>query len=208
MKKVFGLLMAALLMLGSCAAENQAADYYAEGLKVTKLMGEIAGSEDYLSLLSGQNVEAVREKVDTKDYDAPTAVYAVGMKDREGFLKQMLAGDMLEIWEKLPEELRQQIIGKINVQTICNVTNGRQSVDNIAFASVSVATVQDSGIEPEGEESLYYLYVFEKGTPVLVSFGYHAAGGMFLFLTKEETASLAALQQALPNLEITPVEIP
>lgn len=208
MKKIWGLLMAAMLLLGSCASGEQAADYYTAGLKVTKLLGEIAGSEDYLSLISGQNMEAVRERVDTKDYDAPTAVYAVRMKDREGFLKQNLTGDMLESWEKLSKELQDQIAKKISVQTICSVMNGRQSAECIAFSSVTAATIQDSGIEPEGEESRQYLYVFEQGTPILVSFGYHAAGGMFLFLTREETGSLAALREALPDLEITSVEIP
>ena len=45
-----------------------------------------------------------------------------------------------------------------------------------------------------------------KGTPILVSFGYHGASGSFVFLPKEQCGTLADLQAALPELEITPVE--
>ena len=56
------------------------------------------------------------------------------------------------------------------------------------------------------EENACYLYVFEKGTPILVTFSYHTASGQFMFLTREQTASLSDLRDALPDLEVTRVE--
>ena len=79
-----------------------------------------------------------------------------------------------------------------------------QGAAEIAFASAAAAVVRNEALTDESV--VYYLYIFEKGTPILVSFGYHGASGSFVFLPKEQCGTLADLQGTLPELEITPVE--
>ena len=57
------------------------------------------------------------------------------------------------------------------------------------------------------ENNVSYLYLFEKGTPILVTFGYHTATGMFVFIPAESRESAESLKAVLPFVEITPVEI-
>ena len=59
--------------------------------------------------------------------------------------------------------------------------------------------------ELTGDETASYLYTFEKGIPILVSFGYHGASGMFVFIPKE-AQNLEGIRAALPGLTVEPVE--
>ena len=169
-------------------------------------MGEIAGNEAYLSAFGRPETwTEVREAADTGDYDQPTAVYSVRLEDAEGYVREMFAADdeTRELWENLPEELTQQLLYRVTPATFCNMANGRAGVASISFASAATAMIRNS--ELTGDETASYLYTFDKGIPILVSFGYHGASGMFVFIPKE-AQNLEGIRAALPGLTVEPVE--
>ena len=183
-------------------------DYYHIGLEVTSVMSEIAGSETYLSLYGTPDTWSdIREAVNTGDYDKPVAVYAVTLDNPEAYLKIMIDKDpdSSSQWNSLSDNLQEQLLNKIGVTTICSIVNGQAGASSISFASVAQAFIKNSDLTEENNVS--YLYLFEKGTPILVTFGYHTATGMFVFIPAESRESSDSLKAVLPFVEITPVEI-
>ena len=205
MKKWFILMLAAALLLSTAALGESKTDYRTAGLEVTKIMGQIAADENYISLISGVGeIETIRETVNTGDYDRPAAVYELKLKDPRAFAESTMNENTRETWAKIPEELKEQALRRFNVQALCTMYTSRQGAAFVAFSSATVAVVPIEDLT--AEESVCYLYTFEKGTPILVTFGYRGASGTFVFLPKEQCATPADLQTALPDLEITLVE--
>ena len=213
MKRLICMLISATMLFlaaGSASGETAEPGYYHIGLKVTELMGEITDSEDYLSMLTlPESFSQVREKINTHDYNRPVAVYSVSMSDPKAFLEEMMFRndpETLEAWNRLSPALQDQLLGRIGVQTLISIINARAGTEYIAFFSVATAFVRDELLTAEG--SRCYLYFFEKGVPILVSFGYHAASGQFFFIPEEarENAETILAYLQLPFLEITPVK--
>lgn len=210
MKKTISiLLLAALLFCAAGNASGEAAkpDYYNAGLEVTALMGEIIDSEAYLSLLvHPETFSKIREEANTHDYGSPVAVYAV-KGDPEALLKEMLLSDPEsgETFNSLSPALQDQLLQRISVQTLCSVFNSRAGADYTAFSSLATVFLREDSLN--AEEPCSYLYIFGKGLPILVSFGYRSAAGMFLFLPEESRKSPEAILSCLnlPGLEVTPV---
>ena len=205
MKKWFIPVLAAMILFSLAACGESKPDYRTAGLEVTKLLGQMAADEHFISMLAGSEaVETIRETVNTGDYDRPVAVYELKMTDPKVYVESNLDEKSRETWDKIPEELKEQTLMRIGVPVLCTMHTSRQSAAEIAFSSLATAIVRNE--ELTAEDTVYYLYIFEKGTPILVSFGYHGASGSFVFLPKEQCGTLADLQAALPELEITPVE--
>ena len=206
LKRILPALLLALLLAAPALCEQAAPGYYEAGIETAKLMGEIAGNRDFLMILIGNSETAdVGQAVAADDYGEPAAVYSLRIGDKEALLESVMDADDRELYGSLPEALREQLLKRLNVQTFCAMQNSKAGIPQIAFASAATAAVRT---ELEPEESLQYLYVFEKGTPVLVSFGYHGASGMFVFLDREQSGSADALRKVFPELEITPLEKP
>ena len=210
-RNILILLTAARLACTTSYAFGESAepDYYQIGLDVTALMSEIVDSDAYLSILTiPKTVEEVREKVNTHDYDRPAAVYSVRLSDFEAFFQEMLLKDAktAETWNSLSPALQEQLLGRISLRSMCSGVNARTGTDAIAFSSVATAFVRNESLT--GAETSDYLYIFEEGTPILVSFGYHSASGFFLFIPKESQGSPEKIRayMNLPYLEISPVK--
>ena len=202
------ILLIMTMFVGIAGFAQAEPDYYHIGLEVTSVMSEIAGSETYLSLYGASDTWSdVRETVNTGDYDKPVAVYAVTMDNPETYLRLMIDRDpdSGSQWNSLSENLQKQLLNKVGISTICNLVNAQAGSASISFASVAQAFIKNSGLTEENNVS--YLYLFEKGTPILVTFGYHTATGMFVFIPAESRESADSLKSVLPYLEITPVEI-
>ena len=193
-------------MAGSAFAEP---DYYHIGLEVTDLMSEVVSSEAYLSIIGGsESIEKVRSIVNTGDYDRPIAVYSISLDERmvQVLLQNMLMQDVKinEAYDGLSEKLKELLRSRISPQSVCSIVNGRAGVDYISFASISQIAMRSEALTDEKGAS--YLYVFEKGSPILVTFGYHAATAMFLFIPKDQQGSLNDIQAALQFLTVKAVQ--
>lgn len=193
-------------MVGSAFAEP---DYYHIGLEVTDLMNEVVSNEAYLSLIgTSGDVEEMRKVVNTGDYDRPIAVYSISLDERmvQVLLQNMLMQDVKinEAYDGLSEKLKELLRSRISVQTVCSIVNGKMGVPYISFASISQIAMRSEALTDE--KGACYLYVFEKGSPILVTFGYHAATAMFLFIPKEQQGSLNDIQAALQFLTVKSVQ--
>ena len=207
MKKLFVLVMALALLLGISPACAEEPDYYRIGLEAAGLLDEIVNSDVYLSLTLVMNdrLEAVREAVNTHDYDSPVAVYEVRLDDVRGFVESSLDPENKAQWDSLPDRLQEQVLLRMGVQTFIARLNSMSGAEYISFASAANAVLRKE--ELTGEKAVYYLYIFEKGTPVLVSFGYHSAAASFVFIPEESRGSLSGIREALGYFEVEPVEM-
>lgn len=204
MKKCLLFFLAAALLLSLSAYAEKEPDYDKAGAEAISVLAEMVENPDYMKILmSNAGVEAIRQSVNTGGYDRPVAVYSLKMKDVKTWVESNLDADTRETWNSLSATLQEQILNRLNVQSYCTRINGLQSPETIAFSSVANAVVRNDDLTVTGGGSR--LYIFEKGTPILVNYGYHSAGASFVFLTPEQTANQEALQKALPDLEITPV---
>ena len=210
-KKICIFLAAALLLFTASGAFGEAAepDYCRIGLKVTAMMSEITDSEAYLSIFGlPERFREVREKVNTHDYDSPVAVYSVTMSDPKAFLEEMFRNEEEgnKLWDSLSPALQDQLLSRIGIQTLCPIVNARAGSEYLSFFNAATVLIQDEGLI--AEKSCVYLYLFEEGVPILVSFGYRAASGTFFYIQKESQGSpediIAYL--AVPCVEIVPVE--
>ena len=210
-KRICILIPAALLLCTACGAFGEAAepDYYRIGLKVTALMSEMMDSEAFLSILTRpEYFSEVLGKVNTHDYDRPVAVYSVTMSDPMAFLEWMFRDEeeVRELWDSLSPALQEQLLMRIGIQTLGPLFNSRAGSEYLSLFNVATAVIQDEGLT--AQKSCVYLYVFEEGVPILVSFGYRAASGSFFYIPKESRGSLEDIiaYLAVPCVEIVPVE--
>ena len=209
---MFFTLLLALSLLPAPAAvsaeEPQGPDYYQAGMETVAMMSEMVNNKDFVLMLSvSDRTDGIRETVNTGDYGSPTAVYSVRLGDVRSLLERNYQPEDLERWNRLPGALQDQFLKRVSVQSLCNIINGRTGTEQLAFANLVTAIVRNDSLP--GGEPLSYLYFFEKGTPILVTFGYHGSTGIFLFLPEEMRTAPETLQGVLQEfgLEIQQVEI-
>jgi len=114
-----------------------------------------------------------------------------------------------EKFDALSPALQEQLLAKASgITALSNIINGQKGVDILSLTSALQAIVKLP--ELETEEPVYYLYLFEKGVPVLVTLSWHHATGMFLVLSEQEAESQETIQALLKPLgvEIFPVDVP
>lgn len=169
-------------------------DYYQEGLKVTKLMGEMLHSDDYYALMGlSDRYDSIRSSADTNDYDAPVAVYSFRKSSTEKFMLAENFQGSREVWTSLSPELQNQLDKRLSMMAFATIINSRYGMDEFTFSSVYMAVNADSRIQGDG--NLGYLYVFEKGTPVMVVFEKGRAIGTLLNINKEFQMTQPVLQE-------------
>ena len=211
MKRVMKTALICVLLLGLCFGLSgcgaREPDYYTAGLEVTKLIGEMIHSRDYCSLFlySMDQFDSIREAADTNDYDAPVAVYSLTMGSCDDLIRKLGGEEEMAKWDRLSESLKDNVRKRYNVQTIASLLNAQQGAGSTALWSVLTASVENDSLNPE--KAVSYLYVFEKGVPVLVTFGYHSAYGIVVSLPEEDRESLSSLRQVFEpyTVEVTRV---
>jgi len=109
----------------------------------------------------------------------------------------------------LSPALQEQVYAKVKgAAFLANQINGRRGVEILAVTSALQVILNKPGLEIAEPE--YYLYLFEKGVPVLVTCSRDTATGVFVAFEKTATESAETLQALLTplGLEAVPVEIP
>lgn len=194
-RAVTAVLLLLCMILPAAAGTAEGPDYHAIGLEVAGVMDEMVRSREYLNmfLYSENSLELVDSTFNTGDYHTPVAVYRLNQTDPQGWLMAQMKDSDREQFDALSPVLQNQIrIRMESLAVISNYFNAQRGVDFLSVASAIQARLEKP--ELEEEKARYYLYVFEKGIPILVSFGYHGAVGTFIGLTAEQTASPEALQ--------------
>ena len=209
-KKGIGILVLTALIFcfaGTALCETTEPDYYSIGLKVTGTMGEMIDSEAFLSLFGSMDAfSSERDEMNTHDYDRPLAVYAVRYHP-ESVLEMLFMSDPEngKVFQSLSPALQDQIRRRFGLKSLASIANGRAGSHYLALCSIATASIWDDSLT--GDEEFGYLYIFERGKPILVSFGYHAASGTFVLIPEESRKSPEAIASylAFPGVEIVPV---
>ena len=196
---------------GAASGNAETQDIFEVGLEAAGILEQMIQSNDYLDFImpTGCDKDLLDSKFNTGDYDTPVAVYRLNQADPTKLLNAMMSEDEQKTFAALPPALQDQLIARIRgVSTLSLYVNSKSGLGSYTLTTSLQVQLDSPGLEPE--EPGYYLFVFEKGVPVLVTCGWHKATGMFLVLSKSDTESSETLQAALSPfcLEVSPVDIP
>ncbi len=192
--KIGCLLLAVIsLTLISCGVGEgnkgaQEANLYESGIETALVMEEMAESENFKTLLGAPEYDFTNMLAE--DYKVPVSVYSITTPTYEQYFhlletaKEGEAGPFTETWNSLSDELKEQIKKRFSFSTITNLI-----LSNYAgISQLSVSSVYRAYLRFDGsiEEEISYLYVYETGAPIIVTFtpaccDVYSATGQFLF---------------------------
>jgi len=209
MKKIaFIMSLVLLLSLSACGTaekkESTEKELYAYGLEVASVMEEMIQSEEYMSMffVNNKNMDALLEGIDTKDYDSPIAVYRISQPDAKQFAQ--LTGMSDEFWNALSDNLKEQVMNRVSVSSIFTMINAQYGDIKLAFSASCVAIKKNEKIAVN--EATTYLYVFEKGIPIAVTFSETGVmNGQFVFL--EDVYKLSDIQEVFKEFKSTVTKV-
>ena len=210
MKKIF-LILAAAVVLSSCANAKGNKTLIEQGLSLASLMREKANSDAYFAIfgfLSGSDFELAQKirEMGEGDVSKPTAVYRVGGNFSE-FYNTILSGfnDVLDDEARqLSPELKADI-EKALLSGMASSLNAKQGYSRLVTAANILAseTVFDC---PELKEDCLYIFTFEKAHPVAVSFtrgqGNAVSAKASFLLVDDIDDELSALRSEIGSLKI------
>jgi len=197
------LALACVLALAGCDVlkKQEKKSLYDEGLKVISVMREMAESEDYVALLSGNTeLKTIVSAVGEGDYTSPKAVYEISLTD-------MVQADMLS---QLSDTLKTYVTNKMqaSVPLQLNASGGANVIAAASICSAGSTFVCEGATKP-----VTYLYTYEDAVPVCISFTPGAdstvsASGNFIFLEdfKAETAEDVKAYFANLGAEVKEIE--
>jgi hypothetical protein len=148
-------------------------------------------------------------KFNTGDYDKPVSVYRLVQTDPEKWLMAQLKDEERDILEALSPVLQEHVRIRVKgISLLTNQINARRGAETLSVSAALQALLDKPELETEEPE--YYLFVFKKGVPVLVTYSWHHAGARFCVLESAETESAESLQECMKafGLEVIPVDIP
>ncbi len=229
MKTIFrgaalALALSLVMTLGGCAGKEPAGEasqpepeaapaktLYQQGEELAAWLVEMAGNRDYLSLYTGDEevLGVLARAVEGKDYTSPKAVYSVTVPgDAAGKLLGLMG---MEGADGLPDRLQQRVREKM-IQALPTQVNAMAGTETLAAASI--CTASKTFVNDQVTEGVIYLYAYENGAPVAVTFlpgedGAVAATGTFLLGDSFSLESLESMEGMLGMLgvkleEVTP----
>ena len=170
----FLLILAAAVMLSSCANAKGNKTLIEQGLSLASLMSEKANSETYLTLVMGANDEAMGDKIreiGSGDVSKPTAVHCVS-GDFSEFYSTMLSG----LGGVLNADFAKQFSPELKADTEKQLLSAVASIliaqksGSTDLAATSILASETAFDCPELKEDCLYIFTFKKAYPVAVSF--------------------------------------
>lgn len=185
MKKISIVIFTFLLALAMTACGKSHNSHNEEalfdlGIEVAKTMQEMVYSDEYISLYTVTEFEDEIVNFQATDYDSPIAVYSVEIPNVKDILSK-LGPENIDDYDKLSDNLKEQLDHRVSFNSIVSSINAQRGTNIMALSSLLTATKYDKDLELD--KSIAYLYVFEEGVPIVVTFtksGY--ANGQFLLL--------------------------
>lgn len=208
MKKLFaGLLICVLLMnlFASCSGNTKSLTKCGE--EVISLMAEMIENEAYQSLyhLANAHDEEIN-KLRKGNYSKTATVYELTVSE-ETLLDTAMNQSVNK--DAFSEDLYQYICTSAYV-SFASLIN--QKSDTEALIVSSVFTAQKSFIDKNTNENKLYLYVFENGCPIVISFisdgnGAFRAVGQFIINDTFVTDDEHSIEASLDAMKITGVTV-
>lgn len=168
MKKVVNILAATalagtLLLSSGCGSVKNEKSLYAQGVKVITLMKEMTQNEDYLNASAGSAVLKSRlSDAAAEEIGKPKTVYQISIKEND--LIQMLEAEEIKT---ASEELR-GFITSASYAAVASQINAAGGPEDLAAAAACKAS--ETFISTNFTGNVLYLYLYENGAPVMVSF--------------------------------------
>lgn len=208
MKKRISIIFMAVMIFGmtACGTKKEQVSLYEQGLEVVALMDEMADSQSYVQMFTGNTqISELIQSNTNGDYSKPQVVYEVMLqKDNyQGLLENE------ETQTTMSDELKGIISKKVNASVITQL-NAYGGSENLAASTICTAGI--SFVNNEVKEDVIYIYVYENTAPVAVIFlkegnDIVSANGTFMF--GEELANLTkeSISQLFEGLYVTVREV-
>ena len=211
-----------VLLFGGCKKQEPAADpagpeqapapaktLCERGEELAAELAEMAGNRDYLSLYTGDEeiLGILARAVEGKDYTSPKAVYSLTVpEDAAGKILELMG---MEGADSLPDHLKRRVREKM-FQALPAQVNAMAGADTLAAASI--CTAGKVFADPAVTDGVIYLYTYENGAPVAVTFlpgedGAVSAGGTFLLGDSFSVESLGSADGMLGLLGVKVEEV-
>ena len=208
MKKRIIIIFMAVMIFGmtACETKKEQVSLYEQGLEVVTLMHEMADSQSYVQMFTGNTqISELIQSNTNGDYSKPQAVYEVVLQ-KDNY--QGLLGNE-EIQATMSDELKGIISKKINASVITQL-NAYGGSENLAASTICTAGI--SFVNSEVKEDVIYIYVYENTAPVAVIFLQEgndivSANGTFLFGEELTNLTEESISQLFEGLYVTVQEV-
>ncbi len=202
-KHILTSILASTLLLAGCGQTGggETKSLYEHGLDLVAQLEEMAGSDDYISIYTGDsNIREILAAAGAGDYTEPKEVYEITIPaDTVAAMAEIASMDSLS------ENLKKRITSQTHtvIATQINAQGG-----STMLAASSVCTAGKTFVHDGVTENVTYLYTYENGTPVMVAFtpgenGAVAASGWFVFPEDFPTGTAEEIAAYFPELEAT-----
>jgi len=205
MRKALLLALALALAIISGCYKEDTEEAYAHGLDLIELMDEIAESEICKEVFSAdeKSMDLIKQ-AGAGDYTSPVAIYEIKLSSRtlEALTSYRADGS-------LSTNLQNYLNDKATL-AVANYINAGGGTS--AIAAASLCSVQTSFYCEDVTSDTIYLYLFENGFPVIVSFitcekSAVYASGSFIMNSGFDASSESALSQYLSKLDASLIKI-
>lgn len=177
MKKyiIFGIIFILILSVCGCSQKESGKNtasksgaersLYEHGTEMIALLDEMINNDDYRELYSNsEDILEVARQIGQGDYSEVYAVYKLTLpKDLSGVFAVMNGMNFNTMSEALQNNVEDRVY-----QSLANIVNAQRGVAYLATASTF--TVEKTFVNTEITENCAYLYTFENGFPVLITF--------------------------------------
>ena len=180
MKRYFTVCLALGLALCLCACGAKEKSLKEQGLEVIALMDEMVRSEAYIQYHTGADgLTRVIGSIAEGDYSEPAAIYSLTPPSDLSSVRKESLHDLEGLSAPLKEVVLRQAFGPAMI-TQANAFNGAETL-----AATAVCTAGKTFVCSEATGDVIYLYVYESGVPIAVSFSEgenkaYSASGTFL----------------------------
>lgn len=149
-----------LLLLTGC--NTSSTTLYNYGIEMTTLMEEMVKNENFKNSITYDLSSFI-----ANDYDTPTNVYKISVPTSLEIIHEN--NEIYELWDKLPDNLKEQIENKFSFYTIISLIISSEN-ENINDSYFSISWYAKKTFNGNIDKSIAYLYTFETGKPIIVIF--------------------------------------
>ena len=208
MKKRIIIIFMAVMIFGmtACGTKKEQVSLYEQGLEVVTLMDEMADSQSYVQMFTGNTqISELIQSNANGDYSKPQAVYEVVL--RKDSYQGLLGSEATQA--TMSDELKGIVSRKVNASVITQL-NAYGGSENLAASTICTAGI--SFVNSEVKEDVIYIYVYENTAPVAVIFlkeGNDIVSANGTFLLGEELTNLKkeSISQLFEGLYVTVQEV-
>ncbi len=183
------LVMGIILLMGGCDKKtdtNTRKTLLTQGLELVELIEEMANSDTYITIFSGNPKIAEKLKdVQDGDYTKTKAIYSIDFNSNSfESIIGILSG--IANFDNLSDDLKNVIKSKLK-SSFATQINSLSGAEALAASAICIAT--KTFVCEEMKEDTIYLYTYEDALPVVVTFikgedETVLANATFLFLDK------------------------